>query len=93
MAVSNSLKYDILRQTLFATAKHDALTNMLESAKIQSTEASNKIEGIVTTSERLKQFVREKTMPETRSEKKLLVIVTFYLLFMKATIIFRQSPR
>lgn len=59
------------RQTLFATAKHDALTNMLEIAKIQSTEASNKIEGIVTTSERLKRLVREKTMPKTRSEKEI----------------------
>lgn len=58
-------------QTLFTSAKPDALEELLEIAKIQSTEASNKIEGIVTTSDRLKQLVRDKTMPKTRSEKEI----------------------
>ena len=44
---------------------------MLEVAKIQSTEASNKIEGIYTSDERLKKIVRDKTMPKTRSEKEI----------------------
>lgn len=59
------------KQTLYMEAKPDALAQLLEIAKIQSTEASNKIEGIVTTSERLKQLVRDKTMPRTRSEKEI----------------------
>jgi Fic family protein len=59
------------KQTLYIEAKPDALAQLLEVAKIQSTEASNKIEGIVTTSERLKQLVRDKTMPKTRSEKEI----------------------
>ena len=59
------------KQTLYIEAKQDALAQLLEIAKIQSTEASNKIEGIVTTSERLKQLVRDKTMPKTRSEKEI----------------------
>ena len=59
------------KQTLYIEAKPDALAQLLEIAKIQSTEASNKIEGIVTTSERLKQLVRDKTMPKTRSEKEI----------------------
>lgn len=49
----------------------EVLTQLLEIAKIQSTEASNRIEGIVTTAERLKQLVNEKTMPRTRSEKEI----------------------
>ena len=58
-------------QTLFLEAKSDLLTQLLEIAKIQSTEASNRIEGIITTDERLKLIVREKTMPKTRSEKEI----------------------
>ena len=41
-------------QALFIEAKADTLTQLLEIAKIQSTEASNKIEGIYTSDERLK---------------------------------------
>lgn len=59
------------RQRLYFEAKPDALAQLLEIAKIQSTEASNRIEGIVTTSDRLKQLVRDKTMPKTRSEKEI----------------------
>ena len=58
-------------QTLFLEAESDLLTQLLEIAKIQSTEASNRIEGIITTDERLKLIVREKTMPRTRSEKEI----------------------
>ncbi len=58
-------------QTLFLEAKSDLLTQLLEIAKIQSTEASNRIEGIITTDERLKLIVREKTLPKTRSEKEI----------------------
>lgn len=59
------------QQNLFIEAKADALSNLLEVAKIQSTEASNRIEGIITTDDRLKKIVREKTTPQTRSEKEI----------------------
>ena len=59
------------KQALFKEAKPDVLSQLLEIAKIQSTEASNRIEGIVTTDERLKQLVRDKTMPRTRSEQEI----------------------
>lgn len=59
------------QQNLFIEAKSDILAELIEIAKIQSTEASNKIEGIITTEERLKKIVREKTMPKTRSEKEI----------------------
>ena len=58
-------------QSLYMEADKDALAQLLEIAKIQSTEASNWIEGIITTDERLKKIVREKTMPKTRSEKEI----------------------
>lgn len=58
-------------QTLFIESKADTLTQLLEAAKIQSTEASNKIEGIYTLDDRLKKIVRDKTMPKTRSEKEI----------------------
>ena len=48
-----------------------ALTELLEIAKIQSTEASNRIEGIVTTDDRLKKIVLDKTTPRNRSEREI----------------------
>ena len=44
---------------------------MVELAKIQSTEASNKIEGIFTSDERLKKIVLDKTTPQTRNEQEI----------------------
>ena len=49
----------------------ELLSELLEIARIQSTEASNRIEGIITTDERLKKIVHEKTMPKTRSEREI----------------------
>ena len=40
-------------------------------AKIQSTESSNKIEGICTSDERMKNIVLDKTMPKTRNEREI----------------------
>lgn len=59
------------QQNLFIEAKADTLTQLVEIAKIQSTEASNKIEGIYTSDERLKKIVRDKTMPRTRNEQEI----------------------
>lgn len=58
-------------QNLFIEAKSDTINSLLEIAKIQSTEASNKIEGIYTSDERLKNLVLNKTMPRTRSEQEI----------------------
>ena len=58
-------------QTLFIEAKADTLTQLVELAKIQSAEASNKIEGIYTSDDRLKKIVMDKTMPRTRSEREI----------------------
>ncbi|MBQ1867915.1 Fic family protein [Selenomonas sp.] len=58
-------------QGLYIESNKDTLEQLLVIAKIQSTEASNRIEGIVTTNSRLEKIVREKTMPNTRSEKEI----------------------
>ena len=43
----------------------------MEIAKIQNTEASNAIEGIVTTNIGIKQLVEEKTTPKNRDEEQI----------------------
>ncbi|MDO4353327.1 MAG: cell filamentation protein Fic, partial [Clostridia bacterium] len=58
-------------QNLFIEANADSLTELVEIAKIQSTEASNRIEGILTSDERLKKLVRDKTMPTSRNEREI----------------------
>ena len=59
------------KQKRMIETKTEVLSQLLEIAKIQSTEASNRIEVIVTTKERLNKIVRDKTMPKTRSEKEI----------------------
>ena len=58
-------------QTLFIEAKADTLSQLVDIAKIQSTEASNKIEGIYTSDERLKALVQDSTRPRTRNEREI----------------------
>ena len=60
------------RQELYLKRKPVELDRLVEIAKIQSTESSNKIEGIVTTNARIKQLCLEKTTPRTRDEKEIL---------------------
>ena len=58
-------------QALFIESKADVLTKLVEIAKIQSTESSNKIEGIYTSEDRLKALVMDKTHPKTRNEREI----------------------
>lgn len=60
------------RQELYLKQKPATLDKLIEIAKIQSTEASNKIEGIVTTSTRVQQLCNEKTTPKNRDEEEIL---------------------
>ena len=60
------------KQELFFRQKPVELNRLIEIAKIQSTEASNSIEGIVTTNARLKQLVADKTTPKNRDEEEIL---------------------
>ena len=58
-------------QRLFIEAHKDELNELVEIAKIQSTEASNKIEGISTENDRLKNLVQAKTTPRNRDESEI----------------------
>lgn len=59
------------RQQLYLAQKPFELDKLVELAKIQSTEASNAIEGIITTKQRLLQLMEEKTTPRNRDEKEI----------------------
>lgn len=60
------------RQDLYTRQKPVELKRLTEIAKIQSTESSNRIEGIVTTNARLRQLVSDKTSPKNRDEEEIL---------------------
>lgn len=60
------------RQELYLRQKPEALDKLIEITKIQSTEASNEIEGIRTTNTRLKQLVADKTAPRNRDEEEIM---------------------
>lgn len=59
------------KQELFFEANQDELKTLLEVAMIQSTGASNRIEGIYTTDKRLKELVSQKAEPRNRSEEEI----------------------
>ena len=59
------------KQELFIRAKPDILKAMLEVAKIQSTGASNRIEGIFTSDSRLEELVSKKAEPLNRDEEEI----------------------
>ena len=60
------------KQSLYLKQKPQTLEQLIEIAKIQSTESSNKIEGIVTASTRIKQLMSDKTTPRNRDEEEIL---------------------
>lgn len=59
------------RQEMYLKQRPEELEKLVEIAKVQSTEASNAIEGIVTTSTRIRQLVEEKTTPKNRDEQEI----------------------
>ncbi len=59
------------KQEQYLKQRPEELEKLVEIAKIQSTEASNAIEGIATTNTRIKQLVEEKTTPKNRDEQEI----------------------
>lgn len=59
------------KQEQYLKQRPQELEKLVEIAKIQSTQSSNAIEGIVTTSTRIKQLVEEKTAPKNRDEQEI----------------------
>lgn len=59
------------KQEMYLKQRPEELEKLVDIAKVQSTEASNAIEGIVTTSTRIKRLVEEKTTPKNRDEQEI----------------------
>ena len=59
------------KQALYIEANPDILKDLLDIAKIQSTDASNRIEGIYTSDQRLKELVEKKVEPRNRNEQEI----------------------
>ena len=59
------------KQELYLKQRPEEMEKLVEIAKVQSTEASNAIEGIVTTNTRIRQLVEEKTTPRNRDEQEI----------------------
>ena len=59
------------KQELYLKQRPAELEKLVEIAKVQSTEASNAIEGIVTTNTRVRQLVEKKTAPRNRNEQEI----------------------
>ena len=62
---------EVGKQEQYLKQRPQELEKLIEIAKIQSTEASNAIEGIVTTNTRIRQLVEEKTAPRNRDEQEI----------------------
>ena len=62
---------EVGKQELYLKQRPEELEKLVEIAKVQSTEASNAIEGIVTTNTRIKQLVEKKTTPKNRAEEEI----------------------
>ena len=62
---------EVGKQEQYLMQRPEALERLVEIAKIQSTQSSNAIEGIVTTDTRIKQLVAEKTAPRNRDEQEI----------------------
>lgn len=60
------------RQELYLKQQPAQLDRLIKLAVVQSTEASNEIEGIRTTNMRLKQLCADKTTPHNRDEEEII---------------------
>lgn len=59
------------KQELFLRQKPVEMEKLVEVAKIQSIESSNRIEGIITTATRIGKLAKEKTTPKNRNEREI----------------------
>jgi len=60
------------RQALFQQQSPQALQTLRQAAIVQSTESSNRIEGVVAPPKRIQELVADKTTPRNRSEQEIL---------------------
>ena len=60
------------RQDVFVSQRPSSVARLVDIAKVQSVESSNRIEGIVTTKARIRSLVADKTMPRNRDEEEIM---------------------
>ncbi len=71
LGLISAIYREVGMQDMYLKQRPQELEKLVEIAKIQSTESSNAIEGIVTTNTRIKQLVEEKTTPKNRNEQEI----------------------
>jgi Fic family protein len=71
LGLISAIYKEVGKQELYLKQRPEELERLVEIAKVQSTESSNDIEGIRTTSTRIKQLVEEKTTPKNRNEQEI----------------------
>ncbi|MBN2483985.1 MAG: Fic family protein [Candidatus Omnitrophica bacterium] len=59
------------KEELYTRQSPDVLEKLLESAIVESTEASNRIEGVTAPHKRIENIVKEKTKPRNRPEQEI----------------------
>lgn len=59
------------KQDLYLSAKPDILASLISVARVQSTGASNRIEGISTSDARLNELMKASTAPRNRAEEEI----------------------
>ena len=59
------------KQDLFKQQAPQVIETLRQAAIIQSTESSNRIEGIIVPTERIKKLIAERTTPRDRSEQEI----------------------
>lgn len=72
LSLVSAIYREVGKQEMYLKQRPQELEKLVEIAKIQSTEASNAIEGIVTTGTRIRQLVEEKTAPRNRDEQEII---------------------
>ena len=60
------------RQDVFVSQRPSSVARLVDIAKVQSVESSNRIEGIVTTKARIRSLVADKTTPRNRDEEEIM---------------------
>ncbi|MGK7934520.1 MAG: hypothetical protein AB4206_01720 [Xenococcaceae cyanobacterium] len=59
------------KQDLYKVQSPQILETLRQVAVIQSTESSNRIEGIIVSADRIKKLMQERTTPRDRSEQEI----------------------
>ena len=60
-----------LKQNLITKSESNALHELTENVKVQSTEASSRIDGISTSDDQIKKLALNKTIPATKSDREI----------------------